>query len=211
MIAHTASGDPVGITELDTDGNYVFTMPAYDVVITAEFTQIPIWRVKLNKGQMKIEKGDTRQLKAEVLPKNIYYQDIIWESSDENVAEVDADGTVTGKGEGTATITAAAGPTGSKVIDSCTVTVTAATEKEKSSVEISPKAKKLIYTGESQNIVRKGIATGGTIYYAVTSDEKTTPEDSSYSRNIPTETNAGSYCVWYKVLGDDDHQDTSAE
>ncbi len=209
-INHTASGTPVEITEMDTDGNYVFTMPAYDVVITAEFTKIPIWRIKLNRGQMEIEKGDTRKLRAEVLPENTYYQDIIWESSDENVAEVDADGTVTGKNEGTATITAKAGPTGSEVRNSCTVTVTAATVKE-SSVEIAPKAKKLIYTGEPQNIVRKGMASCGTIYYAVTSDEKTIPEDSSYSRDVPAETNAGSYCVWYKVFGDDGYQDTSAE
>ena len=57
----------------------------------------------------------------------------------------------------------------------------------------------LTYTGQPQQLVNAGTATGGHIEYAVGD----TVSDGDYKSTIPTETNAGSYVVHYKVVADD--------
>ena len=63
----------------------------------------------------------------------------------------------------------------------------------------SPQAKDLTYTGQPQQLVTVGNAEGGHIEYALGSG--------AYDRAIPTQTNAGSYVVHYKVVGDGNHAD----
>ena len=71
-----------------------------------------------------------------------------------------------------------------------------------------PTAKTPTYNGSAHELVNAGSATGGTMYYAVTT-ENTAPTDASlYATSIPSETNAGTYYVWYKVVGDSNHNDT---
>ena len=79
----------------------------------------------------------------------------------------------------------------------------------------------LVYTGEQQELVKPGTEGAGTILYAfynkVSEDEswkKGDPDaepypepDLIYSEEIPKETNAGRYAVWYMVEGDDTHTD----
>lgn len=65
----------------------------------------------------------TRQLTATVTPANVGNPAIRWTSSNAAVATVDANGKVTARGKGTATITAAY-TDGMNVSASCTVTVT---------------------------------------------------------------------------------------
>ena len=64
---------------------------------------------------------DTAALTANIEPHNTTNKNIIWTSSDEKVATVDANGKVTATGRGTATITATV--EFSDVSDTCTVTV----------------------------------------------------------------------------------------
>ena len=45
--------------------------------------------------------------------------------------------------------------------------------------------------------------------YAVTT-ANTAPEASVYSTSIPAKTDAGTYYVWYKAVGDDNHTDSEA-
>ena len=45
---------------------------------------------------------------------------------------------------------------------------------------------------------------------AVTKENKAPTDESLYTTSIPTATNAGTYYVWYKVVGDDNHNDTAA-
>ncbi|MBQ8983450.1 MAG: hypothetical protein IJ079_07650, partial [Lachnospiraceae bacterium] len=55
-----------------------------------------------------------------------------------------------------------------------------------------------------------GEATGGTMRYAVTTVDQE-PDDDAYNfdnTSIPTATDAGTYYVWYKVVGDENHTDT---
>ena len=78
-------------------------------------------------------------------------------------------------------------------------------KKADSAVTKAPEAKTLTYTGSAQELVTAGTATGGTMQYALgTKDAATQP----YTTSIPTATDAGTYYVWYKVVGDGNHRDT---
>jgi hypothetical protein len=66
----------------------------------------------------------------------------------------------------------------------------------------APEANTLTYTGEAQDLVTGGSATGGTVEYSQT-------ENGTYSTTIPTGTDAGTYTVWYKVVGDASHIDSA--
>ena len=60
----------------------------------------------------------------------------------------------------------------------------------------------LTYTGQEQALITAGsVTSGGTMQYSLT-------ENGTYSQNIPTGTNAGTYTVWYRVIGDENHNDT---
>ena len=67
----------------------------------------------------------------------------------------------------------------------------------------APTGKSLTYNGQSQELVIAGTAQGGTMQYALGTDDKTAP--TAWSETIPTGTDAGTYYVWYKVVGDDTH------
>ncbi len=80
------------------------------------------------------------------------------------------------------------------------------TTKQAATVTKAPEAKTLTYNGSAQELVTAGTATGGEMQYALgTETEVTQP----YTTSIPTETNAGTYYVWYKVVGDSNHLDSS--
>lgn len=68
----------------------------------------------------------------------------------------------------------------------------------------SPQARELTYTGQPQELVTVGTATGGHIEYKLSSQT-----DDKFSTNIPTATDAGTYTVDYKVVGDGNHGDTA--
>ena len=74
--------------------------------------------------------------------------------------------------------------------------------KPAATVVSAPAAKTgLTYTGSAQNLIAAGSASGGTMMYKVGSG--------SYSAAIPQGTNAASYTVYYKVVGDADHSDSA--
>ena len=73
-------------------------------------------------------------------------------------------------------------------------------------VVTTPTAKTLTYTGSAQELVNAGKATGGTMQYALGTKDAAT---GSYTTSIPTKTDAGTYYVWYKVKGDENHSDAA--
>ena len=79
-------------------------------------------RVDLNLTDVRAILGNPLTLEATVWPWNASDRSVTWSSSDETVATVDANGTVTGTGLGTVTITAASNLDASKTA-SCTITV----------------------------------------------------------------------------------------
>ena len=80
------------------------------------------------------------------------------------------------------------------------------TAKQASTVTKAPTAKNLTYTGSAQELVTAGEATGGEMQYALGTATEATEQ---YTTSIPTATNAGTYYVWYKVVGDENHSDTT--
>ena len=85
------------------------------------------------------------------------------------------------------------------------LTITVKIEAANSTVDTPPSAKTdLTYTGEEQELVEAGSATGGKILYNL-------DKNGDYTENIPTGTDAGEYEVWYKVEGDENHNDTEPQ
>jgi hypothetical protein len=63
------------------------------------------------------------------------------------------------------------------------------------------------YDGTEQPLVTvTGTPTGGTMQYALGTATEATEQ---YTTSIPAKTNAGTYYVWYKVKGDDNHNDST--
>ena len=87
-----------------TVSNNQFTMPASDVTVTATFTPIAVTGVSLNKPSTTISVGETETLTATVAPANALNPAVTWTSSNTDVATV-ANGVVTAKAAGSATIT----------------------------------------------------------------------------------------------------------
>ena len=77
--------------------------------------------------------------------------------------------------------------------------------RESARVTVAPEPKELVFSGESQELVTAGEATGGTMQYALGSATEATEP---YTTSIPAKTNAGTYYVWYKAAGDESHDDS---
>ena len=89
----------------------------------------------------------------------------------------------------------------------CKVKVTV--NKAIAGVAKAPTANTLIYNGKAQVLVKAGEATDGIMNYAIGKDDKTAPAE-GWNTSIPTATGAGTYYVWYKVVGDSNHLDSDA-
>lgn len=68
----------------------------------------PVEGITLNKTYVTLFVGETFSLKATIRPKEATIKEVMWTTSDSDVAIVDADGVVTAKKKGSATITAKA-------------------------------------------------------------------------------------------------------
>ena len=83
-----------------------------------------------------------------------------------------------------------------------TKTVTVTIKKADAAVSKVPAAvENLTYTGDAQELITAGAATGGSMEYSL--DGKT------WSSEIPTATEAGEYTVYYRVKGDSNHNDVA--
>lgn len=89
------------INEVFTQNNWCifdnFKLEIYDEVVDIE-------KIELNVLNKEMIVGETTKLNATVLPTNATYNKLIWESSNNDVATVDANGNVSARGEGTAII-----------------------------------------------------------------------------------------------------------
>ena len=79
-------------------------------------------------------------------------------------------------------------------------TVTTTINRASNSYTTLPSAKTgLVYTGQAQTLINAGQAKAGTVYYKV--------GNGTYSTNVPTATNRGTYTLYYKVVGDNNYAD----
>ena len=102
------------------DADTTCNVCGYVRTVTPEI--IPVSQITLNKAEASISVGNSETLTATVAPENATNKALKWASSDEDVATVGPDGTVTAVKVGTATITATA-TDGSGKSAVCTVTV----------------------------------------------------------------------------------------
>ena len=96
-----------------------------ECVVTVSNQFVPANNITLNKQNLKMNAGTSFQLKATISPANATYKSATWESSDETVATVDADGWVHAIKAGNATITAQS--TDGYVSTTCDISVSYAT------------------------------------------------------------------------------------
>lgn len=59
----------------------------------------------------------------------------------------------------------------------------------------------LVYTGATQTLINAGTASGGELQYKL--------DDGAYGTSLPQATDADTYTVYYKVVGDDNHNDVA--
>ena len=179
-----SNADPTGETQ------YTFTMPAdgSDVEVTINFqTRKDISNATIDYIEDQTYTGSainpTLTIKdgQTTLVLNIDYT---VEYTD-NINAGTATATITGKGIYTGTAT----KTYQIVVTTAVLTTL-------------PTAKKLTYTGEAQELVSAGEATGGSLLYSL--------DGNIYSTEIPTGIDAKDYIVYYKVVGDDYHNDIDA-
>jgi hypothetical protein len=106
---------------------------------------------------------------------------------------------------GTATVTITNSTGGNYIVDG---SVTFEIRKGGAELVNAPQpVRGLTYTGQPQQLVTAGAATGGHIEYAVGD----TVSDGDYGKDIPAKIEAGSYVVHYKVVGDGNHTVDSAQ
>ncbi len=81
-------------------------------------------------------------------------------------------------------------------------------QKNPAVIKENPVAKILLSNGQAQELVSAGTVEGGTMNYAIGTDNTTAPT-TGWSTSIPIGTEVGTYYVWYKVPGGDDYYDTT--
>ena len=72
----------------------------------------------------------------------------------------------------------------------------------------SPEEGALVYNGSAQELVKGGSVVGGTLKYALGSNAAQAPVD-GWSENVPEVADAGTYFVWYRIDGDQNHNGTA--
>ena len=73
----------------------------------------------------------------------------------------------------------------------------------------APTANDLTYNGKAQDLVTAGSVNAGKMLYALSDSKDKAPDDKAFSESIPTATDAGTYYVWYKASGDNNHNGTA--
>ena len=108
-----ASVDQSGNVTGQAEGTTTITAKAGDMTATCSVTVkksgVAVELVILDKTSLELSEGEVAMLYATVLPSNATDKTVTWTSGNASVATVDQNGKVTGKAEGTTTITAKAG------------------------------------------------------------------------------------------------------
>lgn len=102
--------------------------------VTVTVQAVPVTGITLDRSEMELPVSRTLKLTPTIIPANATNKSVTWSSSDSSIAEVNDNGTVTGKALGTATITATAS---SGVTASCVVTVTREVASDRISLEVT--------------------------------------------------------------------------
>ena len=119
--------------------------------------------------------------------------------------DIASDGTIKTKKVGTAAVVITAAET--SIFSQSTREVIVTVNKANAVAAAVTPNNRLYDKTEEFLVTVKDDATGGEMQYTLGADATTTPTD-GYTASIPTATDAGTYYVWYKVVGDANHTDT---
>ncbi len=167
------------IVSVDAAGHYILGNKVGEAIITATVyvgedhqTQLqaevdvtvnvtPVSKISLTPSEKTIEIGETFYIMAEVLPKNATYNEVIWGSSNSEIATVDKDGHITAVGIGKTTIIAKSANY-PDVFAECQIEVTdipiTSITLNKSSIEMSVGTSyQLTATIEPDNVINKDL------------------------------------------------------
>jgi hypothetical protein len=149
--------------------------------------------------------GDDVTLTAEVTPADATDKKVTWSSSAPAVATVDQTGKVHAVAAGTTTIKATTA-NGKEASIELTVNLPKATAT-------APTAKTGVKAGEDKAIIDAGVASGGTMMYAVTTTNTKPTTTDGFSATVPTAQSlaAGTFYVWYYVKADATHADSDID
>lgn len=114
----TWSSSDENIVTVDEEGYFKGTKQTGKAIITASFefggqtftdeceveVKIPVESLKMSKKKVKLNKGETAELKVSFSPKKATVQTLKWYTEDENIATVDENGVVTATGTGVVTV-----------------------------------------------------------------------------------------------------------
>ena len=187
---------------LDGSTKKFYTLNSDDAIpsewenIKLYYVQKAVTSITLFKSTLDLVVGQADvTLNATVKPDDAADKTITWSSSNKAIATVD-NGTVHAVAAGNATITAKAGDKTAE----CAVTVYA----DGATVTTAPKATTgTISANSATALVTAGVASGGTMMYAVTTTDTKPTTTAGFSATVPTAVgrNAGTYYVWYYVKG----------
>ena len=83
------------------------------------------------------------------------------------------------------------------------VTIRAVFNKQTPTVTLPTAITGLVYDGQPHQLINAGSTTGGTMMYDL--------GNGNWGTSIPTKTNAGTYFVYYKVVGNDEYEDVGQQ
>lgn len=123
----SAGSYAINVTLTGTAANYDVTTKDGTLIVTEKAVtppseEVAVTGVTVDKTEVALKVGGTEKVTATVAPENATNKTVAWTTSNDKVATVASDGTITGVGAGVATVTAKAGDKSAEV----KVTVTAA-------------------------------------------------------------------------------------
>lgn len=201
-----------GSSFADGDNEATVSGTPIDTPVTT-FTRT-VTSVQLDKTEMELTYGESDTVSVTLLPTDAENKRLTVLVGDTDIADYEFDQTdpngiiVTGKKVGTTTITFTGDSWTDTTDDDVSAVLTVTVNKADSTVTTAPTANELTYTGKGQDLVTKGETEDGTIVYAIGESTDTAPNTDAFSENIPGGTEAGDYYVWYKVIGDENHNDS---
>lgn len=104
-----ASVNSSGLVTAVSDGTAVITAKTSSggYTDTCKVTvKTPVSGISISSSSIELNKGETQQLTATVTPPDATNKKVVWSSTDDAIAEVSQDGTVTAAGGGTTVVTA---------------------------------------------------------------------------------------------------------
>lgn len=187
-------------TDLSGETSLTFTMPEspYDVEITADFgNRIDITNATLTLDNNEYTYDGTAKTPSVTLVTTSEGTEYTLTAGTDYTADYSNNTNVpenANSPQPTVTITGISQYTG-------TATQTFTINKAAATIATAPTAKELTYNGTAQELIKAGSSNDGEMQYKLSTE-------TTWSTNIPTATNQGTYTVNYRVVGDINHYDS---